>query len=103
MEKASRVLELADGALQTGPTYFERDRQQAVHIDVAFAAPPPPPENPRPQDRDTTDETPEAETEEPEVDAGAGPVPARLAPAACTTHPARRARRCEHERIRPAP
>ena len=41
MEKAARVLELADGALQTGPTYFERDRQQAVHIDMAFAAPPP--------------------------------------------------------------
>jgi putative ABC transport system ATP-binding protein len=32
MEKAERVIELADGVLQTGPTYFERDRRQAVAI-----------------------------------------------------------------------
>jgi putative ABC transport system ATP-binding protein len=30
MEKARRVIELADGELQTGPTYFERDRKEAV-------------------------------------------------------------------------
>jgi putative ABC transport system ATP-binding protein len=32
MEKAGRVLELADGALQTGPTYFERDKRQAISV-----------------------------------------------------------------------
>jgi putative ABC transport system ATP-binding protein len=32
MEKAARVIELADGALQTGPTYFERDRKEAVAV-----------------------------------------------------------------------
>jgi putative ABC transport system ATP-binding protein len=32
MEKAARVIELADGVLQTGPTYFERDRKQAVAV-----------------------------------------------------------------------
>jgi putative ABC transport system ATP-binding protein len=32
MEKAQRVVELADGALQTGPTYFERDRREAVAV-----------------------------------------------------------------------
>jgi len=32
MEKAERVIELADGELQTGPTYFERDRKQAVAV-----------------------------------------------------------------------
>ena len=32
MEKAQRVVELADGALQTGPTYFERDRKEAVTV-----------------------------------------------------------------------
>ena len=32
MEKAARVLELADGALQTGPTYFERDRREAIDV-----------------------------------------------------------------------
>jgi putative ABC transport system ATP-binding protein len=30
MEKAQRVIELADGVLQTGPTYFERDRREAI-------------------------------------------------------------------------
>jgi ABC-type lipoprotein export system ATPase subunit len=32
MEKAARVIELADGVLQTGPTYFERDRKQAMAV-----------------------------------------------------------------------
>jgi len=32
MEKAHRVIELADGELQTGPTYFERDRNEAVAL-----------------------------------------------------------------------
>ena len=32
MEKARRVIELADGVLQTGPTYFERDRKEAVAV-----------------------------------------------------------------------
>jgi putative ABC transport system ATP-binding protein len=32
MEKAARVIELADGVLQTGPTYFERDRKEAVAV-----------------------------------------------------------------------
>ncbi len=32
MEKAHRVIELADGELQTGPTYFERDRKEAVAV-----------------------------------------------------------------------
>ena len=32
MEKAERVIELADGVLQTGPTYFERDRREAVAV-----------------------------------------------------------------------
>jgi putative ABC transport system ATP-binding protein len=32
MEKAQRVIELADGVLQTGPTYFERDRKEAVAV-----------------------------------------------------------------------
>jgi putative ABC transport system ATP-binding protein len=38
MEQAQRIVELADGALQTGPTYFERDRKQA--ISVPWTAPP---------------------------------------------------------------
>ena len=29
---AERVIELADGVLQTGPTYFERDRKQAIAV-----------------------------------------------------------------------
>jgi putative ABC transport system ATP-binding protein len=32
MEKAARDIELADGVLQTGPTYFERDRKEAVAV-----------------------------------------------------------------------
>jgi putative ABC transport system ATP-binding protein len=32
MEKAARVIELADGVLQTGPTYFERDRKEAIAV-----------------------------------------------------------------------
>src|SRR3989304_2365335 len=32
MEKANRIIELADGALHTGPTYFERDRIEAVSV-----------------------------------------------------------------------
>ena len=32
MEKAERVIELADGVLQTGPTYFERDRKEAIAV-----------------------------------------------------------------------
>jgi putative ABC transport system ATP-binding protein len=32
MEKSQRVIELADGELQTGPTYFERDRKQALAV-----------------------------------------------------------------------
>jgi putative ABC transport system ATP-binding protein len=32
MEKAQRVLELADGALVSGATTFERDRQQAIAV-----------------------------------------------------------------------
>lgn len=32
MEKARRVIELADGVLQTGETYFERDRKEAVAV-----------------------------------------------------------------------
>jgi putative ABC transport system ATP-binding protein len=38
MEQAHRIVELADGALQTGPTYFERDRKQAISI--PWTAPP---------------------------------------------------------------
>jgi putative ABC transport system ATP-binding protein len=34
MEKAGRVIELADGMLQTGPTYFERDRKAAIAVPV---------------------------------------------------------------------
>ena len=37
MEKAARVIELADGELQTGQTYFERDRREAIA--VPWAAP----------------------------------------------------------------
>src|SRR3954468_13183052 len=69
MEKASRVLELADGALQTGPTYFERDRQQGVHLDVAFAAPPERARTRGGRTEVTPDEPPEPEPEEPQ-DAG---------------------------------
>jgi putative ABC transport system ATP-binding protein len=32
MEKAQRVLELADGALQTGVTTFERDKREAITV-----------------------------------------------------------------------
>ncbi len=32
MEKARRVIELADGELLTGPTYFERDRNEAISV-----------------------------------------------------------------------
>src|SRR5690606_12575109 len=59
MEKAQRVIELADGELQTGPTYFERDRKEAVAVPWrppeswnagARAAPStPPPDEPPPQ------------------------------------------------------
>jgi putative ABC transport system ATP-binding protein len=41
MEKAGRVLELADGALQTGPTTFERDRREAISVPWTPTAPPP--------------------------------------------------------------
>jgi ABC-type lipoprotein export system ATPase subunit len=69
MEKAGRVLELADGALQTGPTYFERDRQQAVHVDLSFAAAPERIETPGRRTETTTDATPEPEDEEEPEDA----------------------------------
>ena len=38
MEKAARILELADGALSTSPTYFERDHKEAIA--VPWKAPP---------------------------------------------------------------
>jgi putative ABC transport system ATP-binding protein len=41
MEKARRVLELADGALQTGPTTFEQDRREAISVPWTPTAPPP--------------------------------------------------------------
>jgi putative ABC transport system ATP-binding protein len=70
MEKAGRVLELADGALQTGPSYFERDRQQAVHVDVTFAAPPERIETPGRKTEVTTDEAPVPEQEDEPENAG---------------------------------
>jgi putative ABC transport system ATP-binding protein len=63
MEKARRVLELADGALQTGPTYFERDRKEAVH--VSFVTP-----QPRREDETRKTETSTDEEPQPEEDAG---------------------------------
>jgi putative ABC transport system ATP-binding protein len=41
MEKAGRVLELADGVLQTGPTTFERDRREAISVPWTPTAPSP--------------------------------------------------------------
>jgi putative ABC transport system ATP-binding protein len=40
MEKASRIVELDDGALHTGPTYFERDRIESVQLPYAPPAQP---------------------------------------------------------------
>ena len=47
MEKAQRVIELADGVVQTGTTTFERDRRQAIAVPftpatTSAAAPAPP-------------------------------------------------------------
>ncbi len=39
MEKARRVLELADGVLQTGVTTFERDRREAITVPLHHEAP----------------------------------------------------------------
>jgi putative ABC transport system ATP-binding protein len=55
MEKVDRVLELADGALVTGETYFERDRKDSVSVPLARQAPEPEPALPRaaePEDRE---------------------------------------------------
>ena len=60
MEKARRVIELADGVLQTGPTYFERDRKEAV------AVPWLPPESWHAGARADPNATPEEDGEEPE-------------------------------------
>jgi len=80
MEKAGRVLELADGALQTGPTYFERDRQQAVHIDVTFAVPAERIETPGRKTEVTNDESPEPEADEEPADAGRWARPSAARP-----------------------
>ena len=64
------MLELADGALQTGPTYFERDRQRGRHIDVTFATPAATLETPGRKTEATTDETPAAEKKTSRSDAG---------------------------------
>jgi hypothetical protein len=42
MEKAQRVLELADGALVTGETAFERDRRTAISVPWTPSATPEP-------------------------------------------------------------
>jgi putative ABC transport system ATP-binding protein len=47
MEKVQRVLELADGALVTGETYFERDRHEAISVPLARPAHEPEPVLPR--------------------------------------------------------
>ena len=60
MEKAQRVIELADGVLQTGPTYFERDRKEAV------AVPWLPPESWNAGARADPNATPQAPGEEPQ-------------------------------------
>jgi putative ABC transport system ATP-binding protein len=60
MEKAGRVIELADGVLQTGPTYFERDRKEAV------AVPWRPPESWNADERAGPGEAPRVPADEPE-------------------------------------
>ncbi len=52
MEKAQRVIELADGVLQTGTTTFERDRREAIAVPFTPTTTteevPPPPRAPAP-------------------------------------------------------
>ncbi len=58
MEKAQRVLELADGRLVTGETTFEHDREQAVSVPyrpTETPAPTPRRATPPPQDEDDRD------------------------------------------------
>ena len=74
MEKAQRVIELADGVLQTGPTYFERDRKEAV------AVPWKPPESWNADARANPLTTPEALPEEPEPRSWRRPTTERRAP-----------------------
>jgi ABC-type lipoprotein export system ATPase subunit len=47
MEKVDRVLELADGALVTGETYYDRDRKESVSVPLHRQAPEPEPALPR--------------------------------------------------------
>src|SRR3990170_2257604 len=54
MEKANRIIELADGALHTGPTYFERDRIESITVPYAPPAQP----VPEPPEAESTDEKP---------------------------------------------
>jgi len=54
MEKANRIIELADGALHTGPTYFERDRIESITVPYAPPAQP----VPEPLEAESTDEKP---------------------------------------------
>ncbi len=46
MEKANQIIELADGAIYTGPTYFERDQLESITVPYA------PPAQPIPEPRE---------------------------------------------------
>jgi putative ABC transport system ATP-binding protein len=74
MEKAQRVIELADGVLQTGPTYFERDRKEAV------AVPWKPPESWNAGARAEPHALPESQDDEPEPRSWRRPSTERRAP-----------------------
>lgn len=52
MEKAERVLQLADGALVTGETTFEHDRREAVTVPLPTAAAPVLPRSPHEEEED---------------------------------------------------
>jgi ABC-type lipoprotein export system ATPase subunit len=76
MEKARRVIELADGVLQSGETYFERDRKEAV------AVPWRPPESWNADERANPNETPLRPDNEPAQEAPTWrrPAPERRTP-----------------------
>jgi putative ABC transport system ATP-binding protein len=74
MEKAQRVIELADGALQTGQTYFERDRKEAV------AVPWQPPESWNADERANPSEAPASPEPEQDSHSWRRPAPERRVP-----------------------
>jgi len=69
MEKANRIIELADGALHTGPTYFERDRLESITVPYSPPAQP----IPEPSEAVSDDEQPRWSRPRPEPGRPRGP------------------------------